>query len=750
MSELNNKAIGHLADCIGFLEISPSSGVGSYIMLTEQWVRIGRSIEFVMENRSDITSILDSVEKLLIQVPIASQTYKYASDIYNPEYKTSSEKRDIARIKNYFSDTELYNIVGNSATIHKHLQSDIKFEKAIILISFFFEHIGRGGTRGVSYDIVSGREYVPRQYDVSEHRLSNAFFTALELELFDIKLRSASYIYDIHNICNLIEKNEISLLLALDQAYVYYHTTLPYDDLLNSGAYTNYATYKYYIDLIAQSNLVKNRYDLIIYEDVIKSLKRFYEDWTIEFEKPDASIFTCIHPLRARNAFQYGFISESKFLKYEQKLAGAEKKQISEARDRLININYISFIGKYPGIRSDTWSYENHKLFNEYIRPALEREELIDIDFTAYLYSDYLEKYINEKVTFAYRTGSKAAVQATAKHFIRLNDIYPTYSMNLIKGMLLDANDHFAFDSFFKSMLNTFSPSLEEIVSIQLSYPHLLKYPGDILLSQTIKDNKLYQLFKDDICDYVNRIFIEKGDYHVLPGLLEKYTDEEYLRSNYIKYGMEGLLIGLADNSEEKGLERILSVARGFKVNRLEYNYYNDVYRERFDLLDMANNTYKIKFEHVMKIKIPYELSTLIHADLRKTYDEYAEEFATTNNLKVGLDRWVSEKHLYYRIVNSFPTVKVIRHARPTWLGQQHFDIYIPSHNVAIEYNGVQHYEPVDIFGGVDGLDETIRRDRKKLRLAEANKTTVLIHKYNDDINSTIRQLDNIINSVTN
>ena len=48
------------------------------------------------------------------------------------------------------------------------------------------------------------------------------------------------------------------------------------------------------------------------------------------------------------------------------------------------------------------------------------------------------------------------------------------------------------------------------------------------------------------------------------------------------------------------------------------------------------------------------------------------------------------------------------------WLGRQSLDVYIPSLKVAIEYQGRQHYEPIDIFGGNDALKIRKIRDRKK------------------------------------
>ena len=61
----------------------------------------------------------------------------------------------------------------------------------------------------------------------------------------------------------------------------------------------------------------------------------------------------------------------------------------------------------------------------------------------------------------------------------------------------------------------------------------------------------------------------------------------------------------------------------------------------------------------------------------------------------------------------------------PTWLGKQRFDIYIPEKRLAIEYNGQQHYSPVDIFGGEEGFERTCMRDEQKRNVSEANNVKV-------------------------
>jgi len=82
---------------------------------------------------------------------------------------------------------------------------------------------------------------------------------------------------------------------------------------------------------------------------------------------------------------------------------------------------------------------------------------------------------------------------------------------------------------------------------------------------------------------------------------------------------------------------------------------------------------------------------------------------------------WIEETKLYNLIKEAFPETIVLQHGRPPWLGRQHFDIWIPRWRIAVEYQGQQHFEPVEFFGGEEGFELAKERDRRKKRLAKKN-----------------------------
>ncbi len=97
-------------------------------------------------------------------------------------------------------------------------------------------------------------------------------------------------------------------------------------------------------------------------------------------------------------------------------------------------------------------------------------------------------------------------------------------------------------------------------------------------------------------------------------------------------------------------------------------------------------------------------------------------------------ERWVNETLLFNYINVLFPQFTVQREASPSWLNRQRFDVYVPELNLAIEYQGKQHYVAVDLFGGEEGLEKTKQRDKEKLHLSKINGVGIVYFSYKDNL----------------
>lgn len=90
---------------------------------------------------------------------------------------------------------------------------------------------------------------------------------------------------------------------------------------------------------------------------------------------------------------------------------------------------------------------------------------------------------------------------------------------------------------------------------------------------------------------------------------------------------------------------------------------------------------------------------------------------------------------------------KVVQHGRPSWLGMQHFDIWFPHWNLAVEYHGQQHFEPVGFFGGEEGFVATVERDKRKVLLAKKNGVRLVVVTEKDDQDVLVEYIKDIMTS---
>ncbi len=97
---------------------------------------------------------------------------------------------------------------------------------------------------------------------------------------------------------------------------------------------------------------------------------------------------------------------------------------------------------------------------------------------------------------------------------------------------------------------------------------------------------------------------------------------------------------------------------------------------------------------------------------------------------------WISEMQLYNLVKTIFPEAQ--HHATPEWLRPLHLDVFVPSKKLAFEYQGKQHFEPIEFFGGEDAFKYTQERDwRKKLKCSSSG-TALIEWRYDEPINSEV------------
>ena len=108
------------------------------------------------------------------------------------------------------------------------------------------------------------------------------------------------------------------------------------------------------------------------------------------------------------------------------------------------------------------------------------------------------------------------------------------------------------------------------------------------------------------------------------------------------------------------------------------------------------------------------------------------------------------EKDVYNRLIKE--EIKFEMHKRFDWMssGKSHksLDFYLPDYNIAIECQGMQHFNPIDFFGGEKVFEKQVKNDKLKYETCKENGIDIL---YYSDVKekNVYTNLDKLLKKVT-
>lgn len=86
--------------------------------------------------------------------------------------------------------------------------------------------------------------------------------------------------------------------------------------------------------------------------------------------------------------------------------------------------------------------------------------------------------------------------------------------------------------------------------------------------------------------------------------------------------------------------------------------------------------------------------------------------------------------------------IEFIHQYKSEWLGSLTLDFYFPKFNIGLECQGLQHFIPIEYFGGVNGFTKTQERDQLKFNLCKEKGTLLLyfsnIKGYKEFLNESL------------
>lgn len=196
------------------------------------------------------------------------------------------------------------------------------------------------------------------------------------------------------------------------------------------------------------------------------------------------------------------------------------------------------------------------------------------------------------------------------------------------------------------------------------------------------------------------------------------------------KYNKARYLCSLLPNSTVASKKN--GYVNSFQFNTLEECY---IYQEIWNELNLIIFSWKY-CEYYVNGQICYhdELYIFWHHLLRRISYPNLEIISASDALHDFNNKWTTEKVLYGMISSMFPKLHVIYHYRANWLENLELDIFIEELRIGIEYQGFQHYEAVEHWGGATGLKIRQDNDSRKKSLCEQHGVTLIYFLYTETL----------------
>ena len=170
-------------------------------------------------------------------------------------------------------------------------------------------------------------------------------------------------------------------------------------------------------------------------------------------------------------------------------------------------------------------------------------------------------------------------------------------------------------------------------------------------------------------------------------------------------------------------------------INGFEYPSYKSVPTRPVDefseYLEIVSSLNTPNFEIEKHKKARDRIGSLLTLLLKERFD--IQSMGGSSHAEITILKMVREL---------LPDEKIVHHFRPDWLNGLEIDIWIPGLNIGIEYQGEQHYHPIEIWGGDVGLKDLQIRDARKMKTCKDLGVRLIEIKYDQAISKeSIRDL---------
>lgn len=342
-------------------------------------------------------------------------------------------------------------------------------------------------------------------------------------------------------------------------------------------------------------------------------------------------------------------------------------------------------------------------------------------------------------------------------HEWQSNDINSSFTKS-VNYRVMQKGINYNLNQVFPSL--QFFDNKQSLENIDLFYSFLFKSTIAIKIRELMSDEDIKQFYLDSLKAYVEK--------YVLLGEMDFYIAT---LAHITKTGMDNILqkfdnqFGESENLMRKEIQRHSWVRdfidTGSCHAECEVSFYSQTTMngriEEIFVGGLQNQSSTDKWKNPYEFIAPTFLSwtlldmseIIIQSRLLDNYLRLKHYPENQIRKKKGIPEvgfgWVQESKLFYQVKSQFAKEVVLQHYSPKWLGRQHLDIFLPKWNIAIEYQGEQHYRPIDFFGGEEAFIKNLKRDKRKKKLCEKNGCELIYANIETNFDDIITKLKHLI-----
>ncbi|MBQ8247517.1 MAG: hypothetical protein IJZ42_10325 [Lachnospiraceae bacterium] len=298
--------------------------------------------------------------------------------------------------------------------------------------------------------------------------------------------------------------------------------------------------------------------------------------------------------------------------------------------------------------------------------------------------------------------------------------------------------DDYELENHYKDDFILLKNVLKEVEGIDVEYELkcLKKMPEIVhLILPTLKDIvDKKQVFKCNNNDEEETVFEVEATYNKAFYCIAKIADKA--KAVYTKNDGEKFVIIYSNSQVESIMQTnfILEQTNSGYVNEKIRNYLQkncfEYYAIEMAMKCISKLCQESGYIGLYKNSILRRIIDCQKGKIKRQIDKVYSDIVKENRVPT---RWGNEYRLFSLISNYNSNAQYQYHS--TWLGRQSLDIYIPENRIGIEYQGEQHYNAVEIWGGEEALEKNQKRDLRKKKLCMENNVRLLEWTYKMPVN---------------